>query len=189
MPEEQTPLPASKNTPPSRTSLVLTTVAAAVAFLSWPAVIAFALSQHVDTSDTQILTLAAFATTVTIVTLIFALRYLMRDARSREHVEVMAELQQIRDEISTQVQAAIGEATVELDRQLVEMVAANAIAHAQLAAMSEKIDLKLDGAWWQVYTCAAHDLGYAVEGEAKVIDIRGRLGEQTTIRLRSRDGA
>jgi hypothetical protein len=189
MQDAQTPLPATKITPPSRASLVLTTGAAATAFLSWPAVIVFAFSQHAETNDTQILTLAAFATTVTVVTLAFALRYLMHDARVRDHVVLMGELQQIREEIGHRVQTAMGEATVELDRQYVEMISQNAIAHAQLAAMSEQINLKLDVAWWQVYTCAAHDLGYAVEGEAKVIDIRGRLGEHATIRLRGRDGA
>ncbi|MET7395567.1 hypothetical protein ABZS66_18965 [Dactylosporangium sp. NPDC005572] len=163
--------------------------------LSWPLVIAMAFTGSAS-GETKVLALAAFATALSLGTLVLAMRYLMRDARRRDHEALRAEraqerailtaeLQQLREQITAHAE----DTTRELDAQFVQMVAQNAIAHAQIAAMCEQISLKLDGMWWGAYTNAAHDLGYAVDGEAKVIDLVSRLGERGTIRLRGRDGA
>ncbi|MER7002254.1 hypothetical protein ABT297_04285 [Dactylosporangium sp. NPDC000555] len=189
-------LPATEPIRASRTSLVFTTLAATVAALSWPLIISLAVSTHTEADDTLVLTLAAFATTLSLGTLAFAIRYLMRDARrhdlenlhqQRKHEAetLYAELQRLGDAIA----ARANDTTTELDARLVAIIAQNAAAHAQLAAMAEQISAKLDVMYWGTYTHAAHDLGYAVAGEGKVIDFRGRRGEQATMRLRGGDGA
>lgn len=181
----------------SRTSIAFTTLAGAVALLTWPVVIGLAVSTRTEPEDTLVLTLAAFATTLSLGTMVFAIHYLMRDARRRDQVALeqqrTQDLEVVRAELETLGQALAGRAndvTAELDGRMMALIAENALAHAQLAAMSEQISAKLDGIYWGTYTHAAHDLGYAVAGEGKVIDFRGRRGEQAQMRLRGRrDGA